>query len=161
MFATLTLRNKIYSIIGIIAAIIVLILLYFLLTNTSVILSKFGFETTTTLKAELIQSQNDLKRLSEVNANLNTAIDTLQKTAKKNSEAIASSAKEKQTVQTKTDSSLQKYTDKTREIKKNLESKPAASAEVEQEVDKLSAANIALINEVYAANFQEITKDAK
>lgn len=161
MLAGLTLKNKLFSIVGVIVAIVVFILLYFLLTNTTTILSKFGFETTTTLKAELIQSQNDLKRLSEVNINLNNTIDTLQKTAKKNAEAISSSTKEKQAVQVKTNTSLQKYTDKTRKFKEDLETKPTTSAEVTLEVDALSEANIDLITEVYNSNFQEITKDAK
>lgn len=161
MLAGLTLKNKLFSIVGVIVAIVVFILLYFLLTNTTTILSKFGFETTTTLKAELIQSQNDLKRLSEVNINLNNTIDTLQKTAKKNAEAISSSTKEKQAVQVKTNTSLQKYTDKTRKFKEDLKTKPTTSAEVTLEVDALSEANIDLITEVYNSNFQEITKDAK
>lgn len=161
MLAGLTLKNKLFSIVGVIVAIVVFILLYFLLTNTTTILSKFGFETTTTLKAELIQSQNDLKRLSEVNTNLNNTIDTLQKTAKKNAEAISSSTKEKQAVQVKTNTSLQKYTDKIRKFKEDLKTKPTTSAEVTLEVDALSEANIDLITEVYNSNFQEITKDAK
>lgn len=39
----------------------------FLVSNTSVILSRLGFETTTSLKAELVKAQSDLQRTMQIN----------------------------------------------------------------------------------------------
>lgn len=39
----------------------------FVVSNTSVILSRLGFETTTSLKAELVKTQSDLQRTMQIN----------------------------------------------------------------------------------------------
>jgi len=64
MFSALALffKNKVFSLSGSFILIFIAIFALFLFSNTNTILSKFGFETTTNLKAELVKSQEDLKK---------------------------------------------------------------------------------------------------
>lgn len=58
-------KDKVFSAGGIFLGILLLFIGIFLWSNSNVILSKFGFETTTTLKANLVQETNRADRAVE------------------------------------------------------------------------------------------------
>lgn len=100
MFSALALffKNKVFSLSGSFILIFMAIFALFLFSNTNTILSKFGFETTTNLKAELVKSQEDLKKLAEINTNLNNLIVQTNERHKRELEAIRSVEEEKKVI---------------------------------------------------------------
>lgn len=100
MFSALPLflKNKVFSLSGSFILIFIAIFALFLFSNTNTILSKFGFETTTNLKAELVKSQEDLKKLAEINTNLNNLIVQTNERHKRELEAIRSVEEEKKVI---------------------------------------------------------------
>lgn len=100
MFSALALffKNKVFNLSGSFILIFIAIFALFLFSNTNTILSKFGFETTTNLKAELVKSQEDLKKLAEINTNLNNLILQTNERHKRELEAIRSVEEEKKVI---------------------------------------------------------------
>lgn len=62
--------NKVAGYAGIFIGIFALIIGVFIWSNSSVILSKFGFETATNLKAEVTRLQGELETAQRINKNL-------------------------------------------------------------------------------------------
>ena len=71
----LFIKDKMFKGTGLIITIFGCIFALFLFSNSNVILSKFGFETTTTLKSNLTKTQGELKTAVVVNNNLNKTLD--------------------------------------------------------------------------------------
>lgn len=63
-------KGRLFSQSGIFLAVLVGFLLLFIIPNTDTILSKFGFETKTNLKGDLVATQKDLKTAVETNKSL-------------------------------------------------------------------------------------------
>lgn len=75
-------KDKVFSSSGIFILMFVSIIMVFLFSNTDTILSKFGFETKTTLKGELVQAKADLRLLKTYNEDLTTQINSLENNQK-------------------------------------------------------------------------------
>ncbi|QXN70472.1 hypothetical protein AGENTSMITH_68 [Bacillus phage vB_BspM_AgentSmith] len=71
-------KDKLFSPSGIVLLGFGAIIFLFLAYNGDTVLSKFGFETKSSLKGDLIQAKADLKTLKEVNEDLVFKIDTLE-----------------------------------------------------------------------------------
>lgn len=71
-------KEKLFSPSGIVIFGFVAIIFLFLAYNGDTILSKFGFETKTSLKGDLIQAKADLKTLKEANEDLALKMDKLE-----------------------------------------------------------------------------------
>lgn len=71
-------KDKLFSPSGIVVLIFASIFLLFLFSNTDTILSKFGFETKSSLKGELVQAKADFKTLQEANTDLVFKLDALE-----------------------------------------------------------------------------------
>jgi hypothetical protein len=133
-------------------SIFVSIFLLFLFSNVSVILSKLGFETATALKAELVRTQEEVKKLATVNSTLASTVEILEKAKKTEIEAIVSYYEETNKAKT-TVSRLVEEKDKKDAIlvQQIKEIKPVATVNIvsEQQQQKLSESNIVLIISVY------------
>lgn len=71
-------KDKLFSPSGIVLLGFGSIIFLFLVYNGDTILSKFGFETKSSLKGDLVQAKADLKTLREVNEDLVFKIDVLE-----------------------------------------------------------------------------------
>lgn len=65
------LKNKIFSVTGVLITAMVLLIGSLVWSNSDTILSKFGFETKTNLKGSLVKAQEDLKTAVDSNKRLN------------------------------------------------------------------------------------------
>ena len=63
-------KGRIFSQGGLLIALLVGLILLFIIPNSDTILSKFGFETKTTLKGQLVSTQKDLKTTIDNNKTL-------------------------------------------------------------------------------------------
>ena len=71
-------KDKLFSSSGIVLLGFGSIIFLFLAYNGDTVLSKFGFETKSSLKGDLVQAKADLKTLKEANEDLVFKIDTLE-----------------------------------------------------------------------------------
>lgn len=144
---------------GIFISIFVGIIAIFIFFNFNTILSKFGFETTTTLKALLVKSQEDLKRATEINKDLNNTIDRLKNSNKNKLESVTGFYKEKEELSKKALNISKRKSSKDRELIKNLEGKITKTKDTitisVAEYNELSKSNINILNETYDSFFND------
>lgn len=155
----LFLKNKVFSISGVFILIFITLIGVFIIFNSNVILSKLGFETTTTLKAELVRTQEELKTAKKINDDLNKTIENLRVTHENEIESIKEFYKEKEKARNAVLTISKKKESKNRAIIRELESK-ITTTEVTisipiEEYNKLSESNIEFIHEAYDLLFKE------
>lgn len=92
MFTAISLffKTKVFTTSGVFLLSFLALIAVFIFSNSNVILSKFGFETTTTLKSELVSSQKDLEKVVDVNKDLVIAILETEKRHVKEKETVKS-----------------------------------------------------------------------
>lgn len=90
MFTALGLfvKNKLFSTTGVFILVFVALFGVFIFSNTDTILTKFGFETKTSLRGKLSEAQKDLERLGDLNKQLNQSLEELQKQHERELEAL-------------------------------------------------------------------------
>lgn len=137
-------------------------------SNTDTILSKFGFETASVLKAQLATSQSNLETATNINKELNKTIDQLKSDSKKGLDAVSNTCKEKDKVEKKVSDIKTKKDNVDRELIGDIKGKLGYSdiAKTKQldnsttkveteislpiaEINKLSESNINSLNNVY------------
>jgi len=152
-------KDKLFSTTGVFLLIFAAIFAVFLFSNSNVILSKFGFETTTNLKSELTRVQNELRQLQAINNGLNKTIEDLQKRNTEVEEALVKSFIEKETLREKVNDIRAKKDKKVKELNKRVEEQTTVTETTITlpivEIDQLSAENIDSLNEVYDSLFSE------
>ena len=125
----------------------------FLFSNTSVILSKLGFETATTLKAELTKSQAELTRAKEVNTQLTEELKKTKELYEQTQKAVTELNKETVKVQKQTDEIQKTRTEKKKQTVNDLEKKTVTTDTTItipiEEYNTLSAANIDSIHSAF------------
>lgn len=154
-------RGKLFTNAGIFFLIFGGIFAVFLFSNSSIVLSKFGFETTTTLKAQLVKSQADLVTLKLANDSLIDTVKTLNDTHARDIASI---------VKLQTDSNnVKKVTTNITAKKKKTESSIEQSIDSNsiytlttitlptKEVTQLSVNNIDSLNETYTDLFENLS----
>lgn len=153
-------NEKVFTATGIFISIFLAIIAIFIFSNSNVILSKFGFETTTTLKAELTRTQEELKRAKEINDNLNNTIETLKSANKDKIDSVIGFYKEKEAAKDAIIIISKKKEVRDRETIKNLEQKTTKTETTITipiaEYNKLSESNIDTLNEVYDSFFKDM-----
>lgn len=131
-----------------------------ILSNTNVLLTKMGFETTTSLKAQLVSTSNDLEQVTRVNSQnllnlemerentkvLKEQLQELQELKSKASESVTQASVRKANKTSKAVSTI---------IAKTVETKDTITLPKE-EVEQLSRANIDQLHEVYASLFTAV-----
>lgn len=152
-------KNKMFSGTGLIVTIFGLIFAVFLFSNANVILTKFGFETTTTLKSELVKSQGALQNAVAVNTGLNKTVDKVLDHGAKKEAALTESFKEREKVKDTVTTIRQHRADSVKEATHVLDSQTTVSDEVIKiptaEYNKASEANITSINDAFNQFFPE------
>ena len=131
----------------------------FIFSNTSVILTKLGFETTTAVKAQLVQTQADLAKVVEVN--LQKEQELLKE--RQMNKALNEQIEKLNVVTTRAKEQVERAQyDKKRKTEVVITRVRASSVVSETlvqlprvEVDQLSSANIEQVTEVFDSLFSE------
>ena len=149
--------EKVMSSTGIFIGIFAIIIAVFIFSNSNVILSKFGFETATNLKAEVTRLQGELRTAQRINQDLQRDMKDQEVRHKAELQAIVDASKERE-----------KIKDKIIEVKAKKEIRDKATIEQlnkkiivsETEItipiaeyDQLSSSNIDSLNEVFDSFF--------
>lgn len=131
----------------------------FIFSNTSVILTKLGFETTTAVKAQLVQTQADLAKVVEVN--LQKERELLKE--RQMNKALNEQLEKLTTVTTIAKEQVEKaQSDKRRKTEVVITRVKTSSVHSETlvqlprvEIDQLSSANIEQVTEVFDSLFPQ------
>lgn len=131
----------------------------FIFSNTSVILTKLGFETTTAVKAQLVQTQADLAKVVEVN--LQKERELLKE--RQMNKALNDQLEKLTTVTTIAKEQVEKaQSDKKRKTEVVIARVKTSSVHSETlvqlprvEIDQLSSANIEQVTEVFDSLFPQ------
>lgn len=161
-------KNKLFSSGGIFLLIFGAIFTVFLFSNSNVVLSKFGFETTTTLKAQLVKAQADLVTLKTVNDELTVTVTQLNDSHKRDIKAIS----DLQSGKNISTEAVSKITTKKIKIQNSVSGSLDNNTTYTlttvtlplKEVNQLSANNIDSLNETYNTLFgnnSHTTSDTK
>lgn len=146
-------RNKVFTPTGSFYLIFIVIFAVFLFSNTSVILSKLGFETTTNLKAQLVAAQQQLQIAQKTNKDLNAQIITLQTESAKQLKAVEELHQKEKVTEKRVDIILKTKQSNTQATITSLKKKTITTSETIQipiqEYDTLSAENIDTISRTY------------
>ncbi len=159
-FATLFnfLRGKSSNITTIFIGMFVLVFAVFLFSNANVILSKLGFETTTTLKAALTKSQADLETATRINIRLKDKLIDLERENQIQHTAIREYQNERLAVVKVIETVKVKYLPSKDKLSKKLDAETVISDKTIdiplKELNQLSEINIDTINEVYSSLFK-------
>ena len=149
----LFLKTKMFSGTGLIVTIFGLIFAVFLFSNSNIILSKFGFETTTTLKSDLTKTQGELATAAGINNNLNKTLDKVTDNAARKEEAVVESFEERAAVKETIAVIKKTKAEKTKDLNHVLDTQTAVTPTVTTlptvEYNKASEANIDSVNEAY------------
>ena len=147
-------KNKVFSTTGVFFLIFAAIFSVFLFSNSNVILSKFGFETTTNLKAELTRTQEELKTLQAINNNLNKQIEELNKVKEKETNVIVEYVEKKDSTKEKTNNIIKKKKEKVQETVDQISTTQSTeNAKIIELQDKISEENIIALNEAFDTFF--------
>jgi predicted nuclease with TOPRIM domain len=146
-------KNKVFTPAGGFLTFALILFLLIIVPNTGTILTKLGFETTTSLKAELVKTQEQLKRLHEINTQLNNDIVQLTEEYEEQKKAISEVKTESSMTDNTTENIaiVKKERDRlpTKTLKKKAKSTSTTIVLPKAEIDQLSANNIDAINQVY------------
>jgi len=149
--------EKVMSSAGIFIGIFALIIAVFIYSNSNVILSKFGFETTTNLKSEVTRLQGELQTAQKINQDLNRNMVEMQDRHKAEIKAIVDAQKEREEVKNRIIEIKTKKELKDKATIEKLNSKivvtPTEITIPIAEYDQLSANNIDSMNEVFDSLF--------
>lgn len=152
-------KEKMFSGTGLIITLFSVVFAVFLFSNSNIILSKFGFETTTTLKSELTKTQGQLDTAVDTNQNLNKTIDKVIDNGAKKEEALVESFKEREKVKDTVAKVNNTKAEKVKKVNEVLDKGTVVEQDVikipKAEYDKASEANIDAINEAYNKLFTE------
>jgi len=156
-------KNKLFSNVGVFFLIFIGIFSIFIFFNSNIILSKFGFETTTNLKAELTRTQEELKRLQNININLNKQIEELNKNKEKETATIVKYIEKKDINKEKSNFIIKKKEEKIQKIikqisflennKDNKDNKDNENIEILKLQNSISEENITSLNNTFQAFF--------
>jgi len=132
---------------------IIILIGMFIFFNSNVILSKFGFETTTNLKYELGKSQKDLDTAAKVNENLNKTLDTVIENNTKQVAKIEEVNKTKIKVVEKVNKVTKERATISKETEKTLEEKISVTDTTItlpiEEINQLSTININTLHSAF------------
>lgn len=152
--------DKVMSSAGIFIGIFAIIIGVFIFSNSNVILSKFGFETTTTLKSEVTRLQGELETAQRVNKDLQTNLAAQETRHKAEIKALVDSAKEREKIQSDIIEAKKKKEAKDKATIEQLNKKTVVTDTTITipiaEYDQLSASNADTINEVFDSFFPDL-----
>ena len=155
----LFLKDKVFSGTGLIVTLFTLILAVFLFSNSNVILSKLGFETTTTLKANLVKTEGALHSAVTINDGLVKTVDKVINNSIKKEEVLVESFVEREQVKQTVATVNKTKTNKVKEVVRVLEQETKITDTVitipAAEYNKASEANIDSLHDAFDKLFTD------
>jgi len=155
-------KGKLFSNSGIFLSIFGILFILFLYSNSNVVLSKFGFETTTTLKSQLTKAQADLVTLKSVNDDLNNTIKQLNDNHARDIKAMNELQVNKEISKEVITFVTRKKKDVENKVEKSLNDNSIYTLTTVtlplKEVNELSSNNINSLNETYTKLFEKDLK---
>lgn len=152
--------DKVMSSAGIFIGIFAIIIGVFIFSNSNVILSKFGFETATNLKAEVTRLQGELETAQRVNKDLQSNLAAQETRHKAEIKALVESAKEREKIQNDIIEAKKKKEARDKATIEQLNKKTVVTDTTITipiaEYDQLSASNADNINEVFDSFFPDL-----
>lgn len=152
--------DKVMSSAGIFIGIFAIIIGVFIFSNSNVILSKFGFETATNLKAEVTRLQGELETAQRVNKDLQSNLAAQETRHKAEIKALVESAKEREKIQNDIIEAKKKKEARDKATIEQLNKKTVVTDTTITipiaEYDQLSASNADTINEVFDSFFPDL-----
>lgn len=152
--------DKVMSSAGIFIGIFAVIIGVFIFSNSNVILSKFGFETATNLKAEVTRLQGELQTAQRVNKDLQSNLAAQETRHKAEIKALVESAKEREKIQNDIIEAKKKKEARDKATIEQLNKKTVVTDTTITipiaEYDQLSASNADNINEVFDSFFPDL-----
>lgn len=146
-------RNKVFTPTGTFYLVFTVIFAMFLFSNTNVVLSKLGFETTTNLKTQLVAAQQQLQIAQSTNKKLNDQLIKLQTESSKQLKAVEELHRQEKTTEKRIDTILRTKQLNTQAAITSLNKKTVTTSETIQipiqKYDILSAENIDVISRTY------------
>lgn len=132
----------------------------FIFSNTNIILSSFGFETTTNLKSKLVKTQTDLEQIIELNKDKDKQLELERANAKALQEEIKDLYAAKESARQKVDVIQAKKKEDTKDTIAKIKDEEIVNDSFVQypkkEIDKLSAANIDQVTDAFDQLFTEV-----
>lgn len=132
----------------------------FIFSNTNIILSSFGFETTTNLKSKLVKTQADLEQIIELNKDKDKQLELERANAKALQEEIKDLYAAKESARQKVDVIQAKKKEDTKDTIAKIKDEEIVSDSFVQypkkEIDKLSAANIDQVTDAFDQLFAKV-----
>jgi len=151
--------NRVLSTSGIFIGIFAIIIAVLVLSNASIILSKFGFETTANLKAEVATLQAELEQTKQINNRLNEDLANQTLRHKAELSAVTESVRERRVVRDRIVEVIvaKEVEDKAviAELTDKMVITPTEITIPIEEYNQLSTNNINSINEVFDSLFPE------
>ena len=131
----------------------------FLFYNSNTILEKFGFETRTSIKAELTKTQGQLTQAQDSNKDLVQKIKELERVKKEHEQAIIDYEEEKKQANKTIEEIKNKKKENSKKATENLNSKTQVTDTTitvpKQDYDEASRENIRAIHEAFNSFFPE------
>ncbi len=151
-------KGRIFSQGGLLIALLVGLILLFIIPNSDTILSKFGFETKTTLKGQLVSTQKDLKTTIDNNKTLESTGKIAEETHKSAVTAIVQTYEQEK----KNDKKVEKINAKADKVIKPAIDQlkmtqvltPTTVTFDKIKLNEVSRANIRALNETYSELFE-------
>lgn len=164
-------KTKVFNAAGLFIGLLVLFIGVFIWSNSNVILSKFGFETTTTLKANLVQETNradkaveklkevqeEAKKLKEYNDNLNQKLAEFEaKKTEVNNETTVTIVKKKEV-----NKPIIKKVKTETKVVKNIETQEDVIQVNVKDIDEMSSNNYNAISNAFDSLMLDISQTEK
>ncbi len=153
-------NEKVMSYAGVFIGIFALIIGVFVWSNSNVILSKFGFETTTNLKSEVTRLQGELETAQRINKGLKDDLAAQETRHKAEIKAIVDAGKEREQVKDKIIEikTKKELKDKStiEQLNKKIVITPTEITIPIAEYDQLSTSNIESVQEAFDTFFPEL-----
>lgn len=151
-------KGRIFSQGGLLIALLVGLILLFIIPNSDTILSKFGFETKTTLKGQLVSTQKDLATTIDNNKTLESTGKIAEETHKSAVTAIVQTYEQEK----KNDKKVEKINAKADKVIKPAIDQlkmtqvltPTTVTFDKIKLNEVSRANIRALNETYSELFE-------
>lgn len=163
MFTALGLffKEKVFSMTGVFLMIFAFIIGGFLFYNSNTILEKFGFETRTSIKAELTKTQEQLTQAQDTNKELVQKIKELERVKKEHEQAIIDYEAEKKQTNKTIEEIKTKKKENSKKATENLDNKTQVTDTTitvpKQDYDDASRENIRAIHTALQSLFPEST----
>lgn len=154
------LKTKLFSLPVVFIGILVAIISIFLIYNSDTVLSRFGFETKTVLKAQVESLKKDLKQAESVNADLLKKLEYVEQQAKIREQALVEYYQNVNTVQKRVSSIQKTKIEKEKVIQEEIKQQQVLDENTKtvsfpiEKLNEHSSIQISTLNEVYHELFE-------